>query len=300
METVTIQVQSVLYQNEKESLMKALRALDNAKKIANKRNIVNVELTVCYGDASPEAIFTDSEVAEINNNLSGIKEFKYSYWGFNSGSAKGHNILGETCTSEYMMIQNPDVIVSPQFFCVILNGFEDKKVGMVEARQTPIEHPKEYDVKTKETDWATTACALFPTEIFRKLNGFDADSFFMYCDDLDFSWRLRLEGYKILYQPLAPVYHAKRLSSDAKWQPTAAEKYYSAEAAILMAYKFSNDRLVKQILRGFNHSGDTQLEKAAKAFETRKETGNLPKQIDPEHKVAKFIGNLYTEHRFEL
>ncbi len=32
-------------------------------------------------------------------------------------------------------------------------------------------------------------------------------SFFMYCEDVDLSWRLRLRGYSIIYAPAAVVYH---------------------------------------------------------------------------------------------
>lgn len=32
-------------------------------------------------------------------------------------------------------------------------------------------------------------------------------SFFMYCEDVDLSWRLRLRGYAIIYVPAAVVYH---------------------------------------------------------------------------------------------
>ena len=85
-----------------------------------------------------------------------------------------------------------------------------KEVGMVEARQTPLEHAKEYNTKTGgETEWASTACTVFKTEVYNKINGFDAETFFLYCDDLDFSWRVRLAGYKIIYMPSAIVYHAK-------------------------------------------------------------------------------------------
>ena len=31
----------------------------------------------------------------------------------------------------------------------------------------------------------------------------------MYCDDVDFSWRVRLLGYKVIYRSDAPVFHAE-------------------------------------------------------------------------------------------
>lgn len=300
MRHVSIQIQSVLFRNSKRSLDKAIEALANAIQVAKIKGELEIDAKVSYGDASPEPVFKEREISEKNSKWDEFLQISYNYFGFNSGSAKGHNILAESCKAEYMMIMNPDVIVSPRFFVEMFKPFENPQIGMVEARQTPIEHPKEYNIKTKETDWATTACVIFPTKIFKQLNGFDAESFFMYCDDLDFSWRMRLEGYKIFYQPLAPVYHAKRLSTEAKWQPTEAEIYYSAEAALMMAYKYSNEKLLKQIINSYSNSRNSDLVRAVESFEQRKEKGQLPVQLDRQHKVAKFVGNMYTEHRFEL
>ena len=121
----------------------------------------------------------------------------------------------------------------------------------------------------------------------------------MYCDDLDFSWRLRLAGYKIIYNPRAVVFHAKTLSSAGSWKPTSAEIYYSAEAAILMAHKYSNPVRVEKLLNQFDTSGGTDEKKAASEFRKRKKEGTLPMPIDPEHKIAKFLGDYYSEMRFD-
>ena len=194
---------------------------------------------------------------------------------------------------------NPDVILAPRFFDEIMKPFRNPKVGMVEARQVPIEHPKEYDPETGETDWATTACAVFPTSLFHRLNGFDADTFFLYCDDLDFSWRVRLEGFIIIYQPAAMVFHSKHLSVTCGWCPTAAERYYSMEAALFMAYKWSNNERVEMLLNTWKHSsGDTR--RVYQKFMELKESGKLPKQLDPQGKVAMFLGDYYSPNRYTL
>lgn len=296
----TLQIQSVIYNNEKASLKKALLAIQNAVNVDRKYAKVMEQVVVCYGDASPKQVFSNAEVQEMQDEFKDVFEFKYYFFNENTGSAKGHNLMGEKCTSEYMLIMNPDVILSSNIFEKLFEPFDrDDKVGMVEARQTPIEHSKEYDIKTGETDWATTACALFTKKMFDKLNGFDNETFFLYCDDLDFSWRVRLEGYKIIYQPKAVCFHAKRLSTAGKWQPTNAEIYYSAESAIFMAYKWSNDERVKYLLDMFAQSGDNE-KKAVAEFEKRRKNGTLPKQLDKEQVVAKFVGDYFTEHRFYL
>lgn len=56
---------------------------------------------------------------------------------------------------------------------------------------------------------------------------------------------VRLAGYKVIYVPSAVAFHDKRVSANAEWQPTNAERYYSAEAALFMAYKWSNPERVE-------------------------------------------------------
>ena len=299
---VSLQVQSVIYNNEKVSLMRALQNLANAMRVNRETSKEVSELTVCYGDASPEAVLSKEEIADITEEFATYFRFKYVFFGENTGSAKGHNRLGETCVSDYMMIMNPDVVVCPSIFSGMLAPFFDpeKNAGMTEARQTPIEHPKEYDRVTLETEWATTACAVFSTETFRALNGFDSDTFFLYCDDVDFSWRVRLLGKKIYYCPSCPVFHAKRLSKDGGWLPTSSEVFYSLEAALLMAYKWCADDLFKEIYSYISTTDAPTEQKVLKRFEEMKQAGRLPAKLDPEHKVARFVGYLYTDHRFDL
>ena len=194
----SIQVQSVLYHNKKEDILKSLASLSNAADIFKKDVKNSGEVTVSYGDASKTPIFKAAEIEEFKKSFPGLN-IKYTYFDENTGSAKGHNKLAEQNESEFMIIMNPDVIMSPRCIKVLIEPFTRSKMkaGITEARQTPIEHPKSFNKETYETGWATTACAMFRTEDFEKLGGFDAESFFLYCDDVDFSWRMRLLKKKI-------------------------------------------------------------------------------------------------------
>lgn len=208
--------------------------------------------------------------------------------------------MAENTQADFMMIMNPDVILEPQCLCKLLKAIENKNVGMVEARQTPLEHAKAYNKMTGETEWASTACTIFKTSVYNEIGGFDADTFFLYCDDLDFSWRVRLAGYKIIYVSSAVVYHAKSLSLDGKWEPTSAEIYYSAEAAMLLAYKWSNPERAKYLCDLYMKKGGDSEKKAAMEFLRREKEGTLPKMIDKEHKIGKFLGDEYSDMRFKF
>lgn len=296
---IELQIQSVIYGNEKKNLERTLEYLANAVRVERNEMGTLGRVRMVYGDGTQEPVFSEEEILALREKYHAFFDLDYKVFGFNTGSAKGHNLLAEGCSAEYMLVMNPDVIMAPRCLIELMYPFHDEKVGMVEARQTPVEHPKEYDVETKETSWATTACAVFKADIFRQIHGFDSDSFFLYCDDVDFSWRLRLAGYKIIYNPLAVVYHAKRLDSKGHWEPTKAEIYYSAEAALMMAHKWSNPKQVDLILRSFMNSTPMHKEIAEKFIQKRKE-GSLPEPLDPKHEVSKFVEWHYADYRFIL
>ena len=302
MQAITIQIQSILYKNEKDAIEKAIENLANAVLVARGVGKEIGEIVLRYGDASPEPVFTQEEIANLKQEYIGILDIGVTYFNENTGTAKGHNKLAEECHTEYIMIMNPDVIVNPHIFDQLLSPFEKENgnVGITEARQTPIEHHKSYDEDTGETSWASTACALFRTSVFEQVGGFDSESFFMYCDDLDFSWMVRLAGYKVIYVPGAPVFHAKSLTPNAGWQATKSEIYYSAEAALFLAHKWSNPERVSNLLNDFSNSQEEIYKKIAKVFKERQKEGRLPKPIDPEHTVASFTEYGYGEYRYIL
>ncbi|WP_373238344.1 hypothetical protein [Hungatella hathewayi] len=296
---MTLQVQSVIYKNKKESLMKAMRALQQAVTVYEKL-AGSCEVSLIYGDASPDPVLSDRDIELIKEELKGKINFTYRFFDLNTGTARGHNMLGESCTTDFMMIMNPDIIVEPRCLFHLLKPFEDEKIAMTEARQTPLEHAKEYDTRTGETEWASTACTIFRNSVFREINGFDYETFFMYCDDLDFSWRIRLQGYKILYVPSAIAYHSKTLSLSGGWEPTKAEIYYSAEAAILLAYKWSNEERAEHLCNLFLKQGCLEEKKAAKEFQKRYSENRLPQKVDSDHQIARFIGDDYCAMRYHF
>lgn len=291
---VSIQIQAVIYHNQKKNLLKTIEHIHNALRTVTD-TVGRVEFV--YGDASKTPTFSTEEVMEITRRFSDRLQFRYVFFNENTGFGKGQNLLGKDCTADYILIMNPDIIVTPAFFAEMLSPFSDAAVGMTEARQTPVEHHKAYDFETLETGWASLACAMVRTELWNQLKGIDSDSFFMYCEDVDFSWRLRLLGYKIIYCPKAPVYHAKRLSPHGKWQPSHSEVYYSAESHLIMAHKWSHPKRKRELLKQYQ-TGDAMYREIAEKFLEREKSGLLPTPIDPQHKVAYFKDGFYTDNRF--
>jgi GT2 family glycosyltransferase len=295
----SITVQCVLYNNDLGAVERALASLNRSAELSMSERTTG-PITMAYGDASPRRTVSDEKLAEWAKAF-GALELRYEWFGENTGSARGHNVIARHLESDYVLIMNPDVVVAPRAIPILLGTFDDSMVGMVEAKQLPIEHPKDYNITTGETAWATTACALIPSDLFKELDGFDADTFFMYCDDVDFSWRVRLAGRTVIFQPAATVFHDKRLGDDGAWQPSSAEQYYSAEAGLLLPYKWSRDDLVAEIADFFRGSTDQNHLRAVAEFDRRLENGLLPEQLDGNHDVARFISTYeYAIHRYVL
>ncbi|MFK4258866.1 glycosyltransferase [Agrobacterium tumefaciens] len=294
----SIQVQSVLYNMDFFSIRRSLEALARSVDLAVSEGICS-KVKIVYGDTSPVRCLHDDVLMQLRGEFAWAFEIAYVFFDENIGSANGHNRLAINCDTDYLLILNPDVVVSPRLLQNMLSPFADNLVGMVEAKQLPIEHPKTYDSSTGVTSWATTACALTPTAVFRALEGFDAKSFFLYCDDVDYSWRVREAGYKVIFTPAAVVFHDKRISSKGEWQPSSAEVRYSAEAALMMAHKWSRPDIVADIAQMYMHGSEEQVS-ALKKFKSMEESGDLPPARDAGHKVGQFEGHFYAKHRYPL
>jgi GT2 family glycosyltransferase len=236
----------------------------------------------------------------LKNTYSFHAEIDYLYFGENLGSARGHNTLAQGASADFLMILNPDVVIGPRTLERMLEPFSSDGVGMTEARQLPIEHPKDYDPVTGETGWATTACAITRRSLFESIGGFDAESFFLYCDDVDYSWMVREAGKRVIYLPQATVFHDKRLSPQGRWIPSSAEVYFSAQASLMMMHKWSFSESLEKVLEIFQN-GSKEQKAAVEHFLKRREAGTLCKPRDPDHKVGYLDKqHFYTKHRYPL
>ncbi|GAB3259899.1 glycosyltransferase family protein [Chitinimonas naiadis] len=295
----TLRIQSILYGNAPHHVELALENLQRAIQLAVTDGAI-AHATIALGDCSPERVFSDARIAELTaSSLEfGIDAIDYRFFGENKGSAAGHNALLADFDSDLVLILNPDTIVAPNLFIELVRPLSRADVGMVEARQLPIEHPKDYDRQTGETGWATTACALVPKAVIKAVGGFDAETFFLYCDDVDFSWRVRLAGYKVIFHPPAVIFHDKRLSNEGHWMVGNAEEYYSAEAALMLAHKYGRPDLVAQFKAGLYAQGSELQKKAAATYDQRAAENRLPAVIENAAEVAEFIDGFYAKHRY--
>lgn len=129
----------------------------------------------------------------------------------NVGFARGMNLLMQAAYAESscraFVCVNPDGCLHRLALLELVRTHIAHPTALIEARQFPEEHPKPYDPRTLETEWASGACLLIPRRIFETLGGFD-ENLFMYVEDVDLSWRVRAQGGQVLVAPRALFAHS--------------------------------------------------------------------------------------------
>ncbi len=155
----------------------------------------------------------------------------------NQGFARGINLLSRQGRGDFIFILNPDAELEHGCLeTLVAKAESDPTIGIAEARQSPREHPKAVDVSTGETTWCSGAAALIRREAFEAVAGFDERLFFMYCEDVDFSWKLWLSNWKCLYVRDAVVRHYTQDLIEGKRR--TAENYFTFRNSLFLFYRF--------------------------------------------------------------
>ena len=134
--------------------------------------------------------------------------------GQNIGFGLGHNFNLALTTTPYFWVTNVDLEFEPDSLTTLLataqqdssQAFSTASIAAWECRQKPYEHPKDYHPVTGETAWCSSACVLFKTDAIQSVKGYDP-LLFLYGEDVELSYRLRRQGYKLKYVPQATVWH---------------------------------------------------------------------------------------------
>ena len=139
------------------------------------------------------------------NLTSCVLSFKNSE---NVGFGNGQNLAISNADTEYIIICNPDAFFLPDSIsnAITFAVNDSDEICSWEFAQIPFEHPKYYDPVTLETSWNSHAAVLFKSRCISEVGGYD-QNIFLYGEDVDLSYRLRLSGYRLRYLPNARVVH---------------------------------------------------------------------------------------------
>lgn len=128
----------------------------------------------------------------------------------NIGYSRAINILIKKAFEDpdcsHFLSSNPDGAFDPYFFVEMISFAKKFPRDLIEGLQFPEEHPKLYDRKSYVTDWASGCATLYSRELIDEV-GYMDPNFFMYVEDVDYSWRVRIAGRKIRVCPKALYGH---------------------------------------------------------------------------------------------
>ncbi len=208
-----------------------------------KTLLENLETRVMVYDNASQ----DKTVEIIRNNFSKVKIIET---GENLGFAGGNNIGMKRAISEgfdYIYLLNQDTVCGEGWLSEALALAEqDKKIGSVQSLLMlyPEKHKinssgneihflgfgysggykkvfKDQELRPKEIAYASGAAVLLRREALEQVGFFNQD-FFMYHEDLDLGWRMKMAGYKNMLAPGSIIYHKYEFSRSIK-------KYYYME-----------------------------------------------------------------------
>lgn len=87
-----------------------------------------------------------------------------------------------------------------------------------------------------EVDWVSGAAMLVRRKAIEVVGMLD-EGYFMYCEDVDWCWRMRRAGFKVFYVPSAVITHAIGRSSDQLFVPMLIQRHRS-----MLRFYFKNYR----------------------------------------------------------
>ena len=272
-----LRVQTVRYGGDTRSLLRMLGSVTAAARGLGD-GAAGFELTVAIGDCGgpegPDALVGEDELAEAREILARARiSLDYVAFMTNTGHGAGQNLLAKRPTGslrtvgerDVLVLLNPDTYLSPNCLATLVGALDDDTVGIADARQIPLEHPKQFDPVTGDTPWASGCLMAMRASVFGALDGFEP-AFFLHGDDVDLSWRARLGGLRVRHVPQAAVFHDKRLMMTGFPAPTAEEEYQVVLARLLLGHRAERPDVVDRWLGWAGVHGSALHRQAAMEF----------------------------------
>lgn len=157
----------------------------------------------------------------------------------NGGFSKGYNDALSQIDADFYVLLNSDIEVTPHWIKPIITLMEsDKSIAVCQPKLLSYAEPQKFEYagaaggfidkygypfcrgrifQNLETDngqydnvceifWASGAAMFVRADLYHKYGGLDND-FFAHMEEIDFCWRLKNEGYKVMYCPDSKVFH---------------------------------------------------------------------------------------------
>lgn len=223
---------------------------------------------------APDAEVVVADNGSTDDSEDAVREVAAVRWlplGQNYGFAEGYNRAIASVDSEYVVLLNSDVQVSPHWLNTLLDYMDNhptvaacqpkirKWTPSLDTDTPRFEHAgaagghidilgypfcRGRVIDTVEEDygqydsteicfWATGACMCIRTNIYKEVGGLDSD-FFAHMEEIDLCWRLNARGYQVACVPAAVVYHVGGASLN---YGNPRKTYLNFRNNLLMLYK---------------------------------------------------------------
>ena len=157
----------------------------------------------------------------------------------NEGFAKGYNTALKKVQSDYYVLLNSDVEVTPGWIGPVIELMEtDKTIAACQPKILSWQNKKQFEYAgasggwldrfgypfmrgrifevceedngqydtVQQCFWASGAALFVRAAVYREMGGLD-EYFFAHQEEIDLCWRMQLAGYTIFVQPASVVYH---------------------------------------------------------------------------------------------
>jgi len=204
--------------------------LDDFLPVVIKHSHADAEIIVADNDSTDGSVEFLKEI---------FPEVKIILNDTNGGFAKGYNDALKKVEAKYYVLLNSDIEVTQNWINPVIKLMEsDENIAACQPKLLSYYEQEKFEYagaaggfidkygypfcrgrifQTLETDrgqynnvaeifWATGACMFVRSDVYHNLGGLD-ERFFAHMEEIDFCWRSKNEGYKIMYCPDSSVYH---------------------------------------------------------------------------------------------
>jgi GT2 family glycosyltransferase len=172
---------------------------------------------------------SDGSVEFLNEKYPDVRVLRHNR---NLGFSRAYNKALSSVNTEYFALLNNDVSVEPSWLATLISYVEKDRVAALTPKMLLLRDRRrinaaggncdvygtgwnrgnsetdrgQYD-KSEETFYGNGGALLIRKQVWQEVGTFD-EHYFMYGEDLDWCWRARLRGYRIIYVPESRVYHS--------------------------------------------------------------------------------------------
>jgi N-acetylglucosaminyl-diphospho-decaprenol L-rhamnosyltransferase len=202
-------VTCVTYNNSPVELQRFAHAYRKAKASAARQGL-GVQLVYRdNGGVSGLAALVDEPLAELGADGVGASSADNTADSRNIGYGPAMAQLWSEAFgsgAQAVVTANPDGGFHPDCLLRLHQAALLRPGHLIEARQFPSEHPKAYDPISGSSAWASGCCVYVSRDLFARVGNLDA-GFWLYMEDVDYSWRVRDAGRQVLLCPTALYAH---------------------------------------------------------------------------------------------